>query len=131
MEIWHSRKEGIEMKYMKIEIDDDSLFGIIAAANEALQTVVSALAEDKGDSGSVTIKINMEKNTFKDGYKKLQNGLNIAYKVDSAVTSKTSFNETIPTDNLMLAAYNEYGYVLTPAPDPQMSITDLYEEEED
>ena len=95
------------MKYMKIEIDDDSLFGIIAAVNEALQTVVSALAEDKGDSGSVTIKINMEKNTFKDGYKKLQNGLNIAYKVDSAVTSKTSFNETIPTDNLMLAAYNE------------------------
>ena len=118
------------MNYMKIEISDDALYGIIAAANEALQTVVTSLAEDKGDSGSVTIKINMEKNTFKDGYKKLQNGLNIAYKVDSAVTSKTSFNETIPTDNLMLVE-DEDGYVLTQAPDPQMSITDFYREEDD
>lgn len=131
MEVWDRRKEGIDMKYMKIEIGDDALYGIIAAANEALQTVVSALAEDKGDSGSVTIKINMEKTEFNDGYKKLQNGLNIAYKVDSAVTSKTSFNETIPTGNMMLAEDDEHGYVLTPAPDPQMSITDYYEEEED
>ena len=118
------------MNIMKIEIEDEALYGIIAAANEALQTVVTALAEDKGDSGSVTIKVNMEKNTFTDGYKDLRDGLDISYKVDSAVTSKTSFNETIPTNNMMLTAMGD-GYALTQAPDPQMTFQDYCRKEDE
>ncbi len=130
MEVWDRRKEGIDMKYMKIEIGDEALEGIVLATNEALQTVVGTLYEDKGETGTVTVKINIEKNTFQDGYKKLRNGLNINYKVDTAVTNKTTYSEEILTRNMMVTESDD-GYMLEQAPDPQMSITDYYGEEED
>lgn len=116
------------MRDIGLQLRDEAFQEIILSTDEALQTVAGQLAEEKGESGSVTVKITLEKNRFADGYKKLRNGLNISYKVDSTVTNKTSQGDRIPTENMMLEESEYLGYVLKPAPDPQQKI-DFYLED--
>lgn len=116
------------MRSIEIQLEDEAFQEITVSANDALRTVVEQLAEAKGESGSVTIKITLEKNSFADGYKKLRNGLNISYKVDSSVTNKTSLSDKITTENMMLRESEYMGYVLVPAPDPQQNIADYLED---
>lgn len=115
------------MQNIEIQLEDEAFQEITLSANDALRTVVEQLAEEKGESGSVTIKITLEKNSFADGYKKLRNGLNINYKVDSTVTNKTSQSNSIITANMMLTESDYLGYVLVPAPDPQQRIDEYLE----
>lgn len=116
------------MRKIEIQLEDKAMQEIILSANDALRQVLASLMEDKGESGSVTIKINLGKYTFKDGYKKIRNGLNIDYKVDTQITNKTSFSDRILTDQMMLQESEYLGYVLMPAPDPQQNIDDYMED---
>ena len=116
------------MRNIEIQLEDESFQEITLSANDALRTVVEQIAEEKGDSGSVTIKITLEKNSFTDGYKKLRNGLNISYKVDSSVTNKTSISDKVSTENMMLVESDYLGFVLAPAPDPQQNTLDYLED---
>ena len=55
------------MRKIEIQLEDKAMQEIILSANDALRQVLASLMEDKGESGSVTIKINLGKYTFKDG----------------------------------------------------------------
>ena len=119
------------MRTINFKLEDDALGEITIAVDEAIETVVTELAAEKGDSGTITLKITLEKNSFHDGYKELRRGIFINYKVDSSITNKSSFSSMIPTANMMLRESPEYGYQLVPAPDPQMTINDYMDEEEE
>lgn len=116
------------MKKIEIQLEDEAMKEITLAADDALRQVLESLMQDKGESGSVTIKIDLGKYTFKDGYKRSRDGLNIDYKVDTQITNKTSFKDRISTDQMMLQESDYMGYVLTPAPDPQQNLEEyMYE----
>ncbi len=114
----------MQKRVINFALEDEALQEIIMATDEALETVITELSSEKGESGTVTLKITLGKNVFEDGYKRLRKGISINYKVDSSITNKSSFSSIIPTENMMLQESDEFGYHLVTAPDPQMTLDD-------
>ena len=112
---------------IKFSFEDPAFAGVILVADDALEEVVSALAEEKANDGTVTIKIKLTKCRFPDGYNKLRTGINVEYKVDSTVQTKTSAGNSIPTGQMMLCESETEGWQLITAPDPQQHINDYYD----
>jgi len=106
-------------------LEDPAFAPVIMSADDALGSVIEFIAEGKGDDGSVTIKIKLEKEMFLDGYNKRRDGIKISYTVNSAVQTKSTYSADIPTGQMMLCESDYEGWTLMQAPDPQMTIDDI------
>lgn len=115
------------MKKIEIQLEDDGMQEILLSVNDALRQTISSLMDEKGEAGSVTLKISLGKYLFQDGYKRSRTGLNIDYRVDTQITNKSSYNDRIITDKMMLQESEYLGYVLVPAPDPQQTMEEYME----
>lgn len=111
-----------------IRLDDDAFQEVLLMADNALTSVTEQLVSEKGESGTVTIKICLGKKLFLDGYKRTRDGLDISYKVDTQIVNKTSSGASLSTDRMMLRESDSFGYELVTAPDPQQDIGEYLED---
>lgn len=107
---------------IRLSLMDPALTEIVVTADDALNTVAEKLNNGSGEDGTVTIKVSMKRNSFKDGYGELRFGVNLSYSVVSSVQQKNTHNANIPTGQMMLELSEYEGWKLVPAPDPQMTF---------
>ena len=112
------------MKIIEFKLESEGMAEIAMVADEAMETVVEAIAAGKSDQGKVSIGITFDKYHFKDGYGKIREGLNVNYKVDHQIINKGSYGSQMPTDNMMLTDSENFGWCMKQAPDPQMTVDD-------